>query len=82
MLSEHAHGEDDNLDLVLKLNSFVTISKLISGSQFFVFFFSFLKNDVIRKSWNKICIPSSTNFFLNFVIYTVTKRYALICFCG
>ena len=54
MLSEHAYGEDDNLDLVLKLNSFVTISKLISGSQFFVvfflwFFFSFLKNNVIRK---------------------------------
>lgn len=52
LLSEHAHGEDDNLDLVLKLNSFVTISKLISGPQFFVFFFSFfpfLKNDVIRK---------------------------------
>lgn len=50
LLSENAHGEDDTLDLVLKLNSFVTISELISGSQFFVgFFFSFFKNDVMRK---------------------------------
>lgn len=82
MLSEHAHGEDDSLDLVLKLNSFVTISKLISGSQFFVFFFFFKTMLLERESWNKICIPSSTNFFLNFVIHTVIKRSALICFCG
>ena len=65
LLSENAHGEDDTLDLVLKLNSFVTISELISGSQFFVgfFFFPFLKTMLWeRESWNKICIPSSTNF--------------------
>lgn len=50
LLSENAHGEDDNLDLVLQLKSFVTISELISGSQFFCgFFFSFFKNDVMRK---------------------------------
>lgn len=51
LLSENAHGEDDSLDLVLKLNSFVTISELISGSQFFLvfFLFSLFKNDVMRK---------------------------------
>lgn len=85
LLSENAHGEDDNLDLVLKLKSFVTISELISGSQFFCgffFFFPFLKTMLWeRESWNKICIPSSTNFLKNSVIYTVIKRYALICFC-
>ena len=84
LLSENAHGEDDSLDLVLKLNSFVTISELISGSQFFLVFFCFPFLKMMlweRESWNKIFIPSSTNFLKNFVIYTVIKRYALICFC-
>lgn len=42
LLSENAHSKDDNINLVLMLNSFVTISKSISGSQLF-FSFLFLK---------------------------------------